>query len=158
MRLLTSTLVEVEVRPAAPLMPSVLRELDVEARASGIQNVSVLIDRWVGGSERFDGTGESLLVAVDPALNCVVGVGGLSRCPDVEGALRVRRFYVGEQWRRRGIARTLARQLVTDGLRHTNVLTCNAGASDAAAPFWEAMGFEPVDAPGITHWLTDEAT
>lgn len=141
------------MRSAEALMPDALRVLEIEARSFGIRNVGTLIDRWVDGSERFDGPGEALLVAVDPGLDLVVGVGGLSRCPDVAGALRVRRFYVAKQWRRRGIARTLARGLIASGLQQTDVLTCNAGASAGAAPFWEAMGFEPVDVAGITHCL-----
>jgi hypothetical protein len=34
------------------------------------------------------------------------------------------------------------------------MLTLNAAASDAAAPFWEAMGFARTDSvPGATHAL-----
>lgn len=134
-------------------MPGGLGELAAEAQAAGIRNVTTLIDRWVDGSERFDAVGESLLVATDGVADRVVGVGGLSRCSDVAGALRVRRFYVAERWRRRGVARALATELIAGGVLHSAVLTCNAGASDAAPPFWESIGFEPVDVAGITHLL-----
>lgn len=147
-------MVAVDICSASSVMPDGLRALEAEARSSGVRNVAVLVDRWVDGSERYAAPGEALLVARVRASGQVVGVGALGRCPDVPGALRVRRFYVGEQWRRRGIARTLVGELIAGGLRHTDVLTCNARASDAAAPFWEAMGFEPVEIEGITHRST----
>lgn len=144
----------IEIGSAVPVMPDGLTGLEVEARSSGVRNVTMLVDRWVDGSERFDAPGELLLVARDSASGCVIGVGGLSRCPDVAGAFRVRRFYVAERWRRRGIARTLARALIDDRSRRGDLLTCNAKASGSAAPFWESMGFERVDGiDGITHQL-----
>lgn len=142
-----------EVVPAKPWMPNGLSGLEAEAKSRGIRNVSALVARWMDGSERFDGPGELLLVAVDPAAGAVVGVGGLTMCPDVHGALRMRRFYVAERWRRRGVAKALAETLITAGFRSTELLTCNAGASEAAPPFWEAMGFSSADVVGITHLL-----
>ena len=103
------------------------------------------------GSERFDGPGEVMLTA--SVSGVIVGVGGISACPDVAGALRVRRFYVSSAHRRRGIARLLAEPVIAHGLRHTAVITCNARASDAAPPFWAALGFRPVVIDGITHQL-----
>lgn len=81
----------------------------------------------------------------------VVGVGGLTRCPTVEGAFRVRRFYVHPAWRRRGVATALVDALLASWPPDVDLLTCNAGASAAAPVFWESMGFEPDDLPGITH-------
>lgn len=143
----------VSLRDGADWMPDRLRPLESEATKAGIRNVSVLIERWIDGSERYDRSGESLLVAIDSTSQVVVGVGGLSRCPDVAGALRVRRFYVAERCRRRGVASALATELVVRGHQEVAVLTCNAGASSAAGPFWEAMGFEPTATDGITHQL-----
>ncbi len=142
-----------EVVPAKPWMPDGLSDLETEAQSRGFRNVSILVARWVDGSERYDGPGESLLVVVDPAAGAVIGVGGLTICPDVHGAMRVRRFYVAEKWRRRGIANALAQRLIMDGLRSTELLTCNAGASEATRPFWEAMGFSPANLGGVTHIL-----
>ena len=143
-----------QICQAASVMPDGLRDLEVEARSAGIRNVTFLIERWVDGTAHFDGPGESLLVALDETSSSCLGVGGLSRCPDVPGALRMRRFYVAERCRRQGVAQALAAQLISAGFRHTGVLTCNARASKAAPPFWEAMGFEPVAIEGITHRLT----
>ncbi len=132
-------------------MPEGLAALAEDALREGVRNVSMLISRWVDGSETYQLPGENLLVAIDPTDASVVGVGGLSVCPDVPGALRVRRFYVAHDWRRRGVARALAEQIMADGARSTELLTCNAAASDAARPFWESMGFVPSTVAGITH-------
>ena len=67
-----------------------LASLANEALAAGVNNVSKLIERWDDGSERYDAPGESMLLAWDS--NSVVGVGGMAWCPDVPGALRVRRL------------------------------------------------------------------
>lgn len=140
---------EVTIEPASPHIPEGLATLSEAAAAERVRIVRVVIERWVDGEERFDAVGERLLVAV--ADGEVVGVGGLSQCPDIAGALRMRRFYVHPAWRRRGVARALAEALVASGFEHSDVLTCNAGATAAAAPFWEALGFDPVAQPGITH-------
>lgn len=134
-----------------PHLAERLGGLAEDAAREGIRIVRTLTERWIDGTERFDRVGENVLVAV--AGHKVIGVGALSQCPSVGGALRVRRFYVSPGWRRRGVARALASQLIESGFAHADLLTCNAGASDAATPFWESMGFEPVTAEGITHSL-----
>ncbi len=141
----------ITIAAASDHLPRELRELATEAKAAGINNMTTLIDRWADGTERYDRPGESMLLAWSSGH--VVGVGGLARCRDVPGALRVRRFFVSAAVRRRGIARRLAEQLIESGLEYTSELTCNAGASAAAPPFWEALGFQPVDVDGITHRL-----
>ncbi len=148
---------------AADPLPAGLDDLAIEATAAGIRNVGTLIQQWESGDNRFNREGEALIIAVasgrvqsDFASQsgvAAVGVGGLSQCPDVPGALRVRRFYVATAWRRRGIARAIALRLISTGFAHTETLTCNARASAAAPPFWEHLGFEPTDRPGITHVL-----
>ena len=128
-----------------------LAGLVAESSAVGIRNVTAVAERWTAGTERFDRPGEQLLVAW--AGSATIGIGGITQCPDVPGALRVRRFYVSSAHRRRGVARLLAEPLIAAAWQHTDTVTCNARASDAAPPFWESMGFEPVDAAGITHLL-----
>jgi len=140
------------VEAAAPLLPHGLAVLAEGADAEGIAIVSAVITRWADGTQRYDQSGESLLVARSD--QTVVGVGGLTRCPHVPGAMRVRRFYVAAEWRRLGVARLLAERLIDQGFQHSNTLTCNARASAAAPPFWENMGFRPVATEGITHTRT----
>ncbi len=141
------------IDPADDLTPEGLVDLAAAAETEGIRIVTSVIDSWRTGTQRYELAGECLLVATSPA-GYAVGVGGLTGCPHVAGAYRVRRFYVGPQWRRHGVARALAERLIALGFKHTDTLTCNAGASDAAVPFWETMDFVPLDRAGITHTRT----
>lgn len=142
---------DVHIRRATPTTATDLTLLADEATRHGIRNVATLRSDWASGAQRFDGVGERLLLAWSEGR--VVGVGGLTRCPHVAGAHRVRRFYVAAAARRRGVAKALAEELLAVGFEHTGTITCNARASAAAAPFWESLGFEPVDIDGITHVL-----
>lgn len=144
---------EIAIDAAARWLPSGLDALRQEADREGIRIVSTVIERWVDGTQRYDQPGEALLVARFAGQERAVAVGGLAWCPNVDGALRVRRFYVSPSARRRGVARALAQRLIADGAAHTWLLSCNAQASPAAPPFWESLGFVPVDADGITHRL-----
>ena len=143
---------DITIEPAARWLPSGLDGLRREADAEGIRIVGAVIDRWTDGTQRYDGPGEMLVVAARPR-DVAVAVGGLTWCPNVAGALRVRRFYVSPAARRHGIARDLATQLIDGAAHHTSKVTCNARASAAAPPFWESLGFTPVVIDGITHVL-----
>jgi GNAT superfamily N-acetyltransferase len=147
----------ISVQAAGGLIPHAVLPLVELADAEGIRNVGTLVDRWVNGQETYNQPGEAILAAVSNTGE-VLGIGGIARCPTVPGALRVRRFYVHPNWRRRGIAKMLATALVTDGALSVSTITCNAAASDASGPFWEAMGFKPVDIWGITHFLRSSDT
>jgi ribosomal protein S18 acetylase RimI-like enzyme len=67
--------------------------------------------------------------------------------------MRLRRLHVRPAFRRAGVARALAGAMMQQGFQAAPLLVLNAAASDAAPPFWETMGFERVDWPGITHAL-----
>ena len=142
----------VRLEPAGPSLPPSLIDLEALARAEGIGNVTRLIGAWRDGTDRYTASGALLLFALDDS-DAAIGVGGLAQCPNVAGALRVRRFYVAPDWRRTGVASRLAERLMTSAESHAIRLTCNAGASPAAPLFWEAMGFVPTEIPGITHVL-----
>jgi len=142
---------DIAIEDAARWLPAGLDLLRCEADDEGIRIVSTVIDRWIDGTQLYDRPGEKLLVG--RVGERIVAVGGLALCPNVAGALRVRRFYVSPTARRRDVAHDLARQLISTSAEYTSVVTCNARASDAAAPFWESLGFLPVDADGITHRL-----
>lgn len=130
-----------------------LQALAMTATDEGIRNVGALVEQWASGQQRFEADGEALLIASDRGGH-PIGVGGLTRCPHVDGALRARRFYVDPDWRRRGVASSMATQLLALGDAHVDVITCNAAASAAAPMFWEALGFVPIEHEGITHIRT----
>lgn len=66
----------VRVRNATEFVPHALTALAEQADAEGIKVVRAVIDGWESGEERYDRSGEQLLVAVTD--DGVVGVGGLT--------------------------------------------------------------------------------
>lgn len=142
---------EVQILDARALMPSCLESLLSASTEEGIRNVSNLVQQWRDGLTLFDGEGEALYVA--QMNGRTIGVGGVLRCKDIPGALRVSRFYVLPEWRNRGIASAIAREVLNNIGEFAEVVTCNAQASEYAPPFWESLGFIPTEVPGITHIL-----
>ena len=145
---------EVLIEDARPNMPACLQVLETSALAEGVRNVPRMLQEWSSGETLFDGLGECLLIA--RVNDEAVGVGGLLECKDVPGSLRVSRFYILPSWRNHGIGKTLAEQVIRHAFRYTDLITCNAQASESAAPFWEGLGFQRTDRPGITHILKRE--
>jgi GNAT superfamily N-acetyltransferase len=124
-----------------------LRVLEALAIDEGVRNVTLLrtaIEDGLG----FDGLAELAFGAWTE--DRLLGVGGLTPCPHRPAATRVRRFYVAAQARRRGVGQAIASACLAAA--GDKAVTCNARASAAAAPFWEAMGFVAANHPGITHW------
>jgi GNAT superfamily N-acetyltransferase len=124
--------------------------LIADARTENVRNMTLLAEQWASGEQRFDADGAALFAAfVEGEL---AGVGGVS-AESAEPAMRMRRLYVRQGFRRSGVGRALAGAMMQQGLQSADVLTVNARASEAAGPFWKAMGFRPVDAAGYTHRL-----
>lgn len=131
-------------------LPGSFHSLLDAASNEGVRNMNLLTEGWLSGEQRFDTGGAALFGAFDGS--CLVGIGGITAEPGLaEPAMRMRRFYVRPDWRRRGVARCLADAAMAHGLARVSVLTCNARATALAGPFWEAMGFAPVEAEGMTH-------
>jgi GNAT superfamily N-acetyltransferase len=144
---------DVLIVDALPLMPSGLDVLQSSASEEGVKNVSRLIQDWNLGKTLFDGTGECLFIA--QVNEMTAGVGGVLKCKIVPGALRVSRFYVLPEWRKKGIASAIANESLIHAREFADVITCNAQASEIAAPFWESLGFTKVNISGLTHILQE---
>jgi GNAT superfamily N-acetyltransferase len=137
------------VRVGAAL-PDGFDALRDEARAQGFGMLDRLARDWDTGADRFAREGEVVLAAfVDGVL---AGVGGLTHDPVLLGALRMRRFYVGQRFRRLGVARHLAEALLALPRGNRTLITVNAGTPDAPA-FWEALGFVRYSGARHTHVL-----
>jgi GNAT superfamily N-acetyltransferase len=125
----------------------------LEAAASeGVRNMAMLAAQWASGEQRFDEPGALFAALVDGDL---AGLGGVTAETGAgEPAMRMRRLYVLPVFRRFGVGRRLAGAMMQQGFQAAPLLTLNAAASDAAAPFWEAIGFQRSAAlPGATHAL-----
>jgi GNAT superfamily N-acetyltransferase len=130
-------------------LPPGFDALRAEAQAEGYRHFDRLATDWASGATRFDRAGEALLVVcVD---NAFAAVGGLTVDPAIPEALRMRRFYVGKRFRRRGIGRRLVTALLEPAAKADRPVTVNAAAG--SAPFWTALGFIPDARDGHTHML-----
>ena len=124
-------------------LPDGFDDLVAEASGEGVRNMALLADGWRDGA-RFQDDGEALLAGF--LAGELAGIGALSVEPaaipmGLGPARRLRRFYVRPALRRRGVATALASALIQEGFDSVALLTVNAQASAAAAPFWEAQGF-----------------
>lgn len=131
-------------------LPTGMAALAEMAASEGVQNVSLLLAGWASGEQRFDRDGAALFAAFDN--DRVAGIGGVKWEESLsEPAMRMHRFYVDPAARRHGVGRLIAEAAIAHGFSQAPLLTCNARASAAAAPFWKAMAFIPVNWPTITH-------
>lgn len=131
-------------------LPSAIADLARVASEEGVRNVCMLMDAWQNGSQRFDRDGAALFAAVDES--ALAGIGGVKCETDAgESAMRMHRFYVHPAYRRLGLGKRIARDVMSHALMHAPLLTCNARASEAAEPFWLSLGFARVDSASYTH-------
>jgi GNAT superfamily N-acetyltransferase len=128
-------------------LPSGFDRLRGEARSEGHRHLERLADEWNTRAMRFDRGGEALFAArLDGSL---AGIGGPTIDPAIPGALRMRRFYVAKSFRRTGIGRTLARNLLTHARSLHRLVTVNAAVGSES--FWESLGFVAEPSNGHTH-------
>lgn len=125
--------------PSWPEIEPLIRESERE----GFRFLARLRREYEAGTTRFDRAGEVLLgVESGPAL---AALGGLTLDPygaDPRSG-RLRHLYVSPAHRRQGIGRLLVAALVEAARPHFDVLTLRTD-TEAAARFYEALGFAPV--------------
>lgn len=122
-----------------------------EAGAEGVRNMAALATQVGAPDDPFRDPGGLSAAFLGGDL---AGVGGVTiESGLAEPAMRMRRLYVRPACRRTGVARALAGAMMQQGFQTAPLLTLNAAASPAAPLFWEAMGFERIDWPGMTHAL-----
>jgi GNAT superfamily N-acetyltransferase len=141
----------VQIARVVEALPEGFETLRAAARAEGVRNMDLLAEQWADDNQRFDEPGALFAAFLDGDL---AGVGGVT--PQLglqEPAMRMRRLYVAPAFRRAGVGQALAGAMIQQGLQAARLLTSNARASEAAAPFWEAMGFRRVEADDFTHQL-----
>lgn len=136
--------------PVRDRLPADLDALRADAAAEGYRFLERLLAEWLSGEQSFSGDGEALLTVYSG--NDLLGIGGMTREPVIDGALRMRRFYVRPSARRRGAGRLLAGALLERAQASGRLVTVNAGTADAE-PFWESLGFLPDRRDGHTHIL-----
>lgn len=135
------------MEPVVSTLPDGFEQLRAEAAAEGFLHVDTLREEWESGANRFTRPGERLLAAFDE--DELAGIGGITIDYALPGGLRMRRFYIRQSFRRRGVGHRLAATLLAGAPRP---ITLRAPYAEAAA-FWEAMGFAREECEGFTHIL-----
>jgi N-acetylglutamate synthase-like GNAT family acetyltransferase len=128
-----------------------IEDLAVDAVADGHRMVSVLVEQWKDGTNRFERDGERLYAATCDGT--VAGVCGLNIDPYIDDASvgRVRRLYVGVAHRRRHIGSALINRVVADAAPTFERLRLRTH-NPVASAFYEAHGFGRVDGDAVcTH-------
>jgi GNAT superfamily N-acetyltransferase len=131
-------------------LPLQIFDLEREASAQGFNFLRRLIEEWSSGSNRFDRAGECLLIAADNG--DIVGVAGLNVDPYATSpdTARLRRLYVANDYRRRGIGEALV-GAITQGAYPTFRVVRLSTDTIAAAMFYERLGFSAVVGETATH-------
>jgi GNAT superfamily N-acetyltransferase len=127
-----------------------LAHLAADADADGWRNVARLVTDLASGENRFRGRGEALYAARSGGR--IVAVGGINVDPYAQDRRtgRLRRLYVLRSARRQGIGRALVAALLAHGRRSFDEIRLHT-EDDAAAAFYEAIGFTPEGGAHHTH-------
>jgi GNAT superfamily N-acetyltransferase len=146
-RVVTGGLDRIRFESVLSELPTGFDVLRTEALAEGYRHIERLAAEWHAATMRFDREGEALTAAcLDAEL---AGIGGLTIDPAQPGALRMRRFYVRSAFRRNGIGRAVAQNLLAQARACGRPVTVNAGAG--SEPFWLSLGFVAEARNGHTH-------
>jgi GNAT superfamily N-acetyltransferase len=118
-------------------LPGGFDALRAEAEAEGHRHMARLAVEVSETPELFI----ALLAAFDEGE--LLGIGGMTPEPADPSAIRMRRLYVSQAARRRGVARMIANALLNEALCRAKLVTVHAG-NPGAERFWEALGYAPV--------------
>ncbi|HYH80790.1 MAG TPA: GNAT family N-acetyltransferase [Longimicrobium sp.] len=139
------------IRPLDPFPAAAIEALAVESAREGFRYVRRLLDEHASGEVRFDGAGEVLLGVFDG--DGLIAIGGVTRDPygGEAGTGRVRHVYVHPAHRRGGVGARLLAALEAHARGHFHALVLRTD-TDAAARFYEALGYRALAAGGTaTH-------
>ena len=137
----------------APELPAGLAGLLAESERAGYRFVRGLADDWADSTERVERPGEALFVAWAGAE--LVGVCALTRDPHATDPSvgRLRRLYVLEAWRGRGVGAALVAAVIRAARGHFARLHLRA-EEPGPARLYERHGFAPAGGvAGATHVL-----
>jgi GNAT superfamily N-acetyltransferase len=132
---------DISIRQADGL-PAQIEQLAALSRQEGYQFIYKLIEEFQSGKNRFDQTGEFLLLAYDQ--DQLIGCGGLNQQwgdAGVENRIgRVRRFYVHPKYRQYGVGKALLQHLEKQAKPFYSALCLNTEQKGAAG-FYQKQNY-----------------
>jgi GNAT superfamily N-acetyltransferase len=131
-----------------------LNSLLAESKSEGFRFLSRLIDEYQSGINTFSDRGEGLFGVKDHSGE-VIAIGGLNQDPysNEMNIGRLRRFYVANSYRRRGLGIQLMDHILSYAKEHFALIVLHTDTEQADC-FYRAYGFKkPCLFPGSTHVL-----
>jgi GNAT superfamily N-acetyltransferase len=123
-----------------------------EALAEGYGFIGTLVEQWASGENRFDAPGEILCGHLDQGLLVAVGALNIDPFAGSTEIGRIRKIYVRQAWRNKGVGRALVTTLVEQARIHFRCVRLRADNTHAAR-LYEKIGFAPIESPDATHLL-----
>ncbi|WP_391209936.1 GNAT family N-acetyltransferase [Psychrobacillus sp. L4] len=131
-----------------------LFQLVLESKQDGFRFLERLVKEYENGTNTFTKPGESLYgVYTDQGV--LIAVGGLNMDPfsDDQKVGRLRRFYVGKEYRRIAVGTLLLNVIISDAKNYFEILVLHTD-TEQAAKFYSAFGFKDnCTFSGSTHYL-----
>jgi len=143
-----------EVKRINNVMNENIYPLVEESQKAGFRFLQKLINDYSDGSNTFNKPGEALY-GVYGQDGVLIAVGGININPFSDDARigRIRRFYVANDYRRKGIGKLLLKTLISEAKNHFQVMVLNS--TPQADAFYTSFGFIKGDKYlKSTHYLT----
>ncbi|TCN01324.1 acetyltransferase (GNAT) family protein [Paenibacillus sp. BK033] len=124
-----------------------------ESTSEGFRHIKRLVIDYEAGTNKFDGDGEALFIAIKDG--DIVGVCGLNQDPHTgsKAVGRVRRLYVLPSVRRFGIGRLLMDSVITEAKNYYQMLVLKTDNPNADM-FYQSIGFSvKADSQNDTHFV-----
>ena len=133
------------------------RTMLAEASAQGYDFVRETTDDWASGANRFNAPGECFCGYRQDGE--IVAIGGLNIDPFLNDPAigRIRRVYVRQAWRNRGIGQAIVLDLIARARPSFRSVRLRAENTEAAR-LYERLGFVAIDSPDASHILHFEKT
>jgi len=145
---------EYEVKKIDNLFNLDLNILIKQSKEEGFRIGERLVDDYKNGTNTFNNFGEALFCVFNNNGE-IVAFGGLNRDPFSNKPYigRVRRFYVNEEYRRKGIGSLLLKNIINEAKKYYRILVLRTNTKQGDS-FYTSYGFTKKNIyPSSTHYM-----
>lgn len=143
-----------QVKKIDQLMDFDIHRLVEESKEEGFRFVERLVNDYESGMNTFSLPGEALF-AVFTHAGDLAAIGGLNQDPfsNMRGIGRLRRFYVRQKYRRKGIGTVLLKGILSEAKKHYHTIILHTDTVEGDK-FYTSLGFvKGGDDANFTHFL-----